>query len=89
MGRWHEQAKHMVQLLCFMENKQSTASLPCDVLSRVNTLAQSAMSVAVVAILATSAPEAHICCRVLSSAASEGVSWKLWDDRMILVSTGT
>jgi len=47
------------------------------------------MSVAVVAILAISAPQAHICCSVFSSAASVGVSSKLWDDRMTFVSTGT
>lgn len=63
--------------------------LPWEVFRSVSTLAQSVMSVAVVAILATSAPAAHICSRVVSRALSLGVPSKLCEDRMILVSIGT
>ncbi len=63
--------------------------MPCEVLSKVSTLAQSVMLLAVVAILATSAPDDHICCKVLSRAASEGVSSKLCEDRITFVFTGS
>ena len=56
---------------------------------RVSTLAQSVMSDAVVAILATSAPDAHIDCRVVSRALSLGVFSKLCEDRMTFVLIGT
>ena len=55
----------------------------------MSTLAQSVISFAVVAILATSAPAAHIARRVVSRALSVGVLSKLCEDRMILVSMGT
>lgn len=63
--------------------------IPWEVLMRVRTLAQSVMSDAVVAILATSAPDAHIDCRVVSRALSLGVFSKLCEDRMTLVLMGT
>lgn len=63
--------------------------IPWEVLRSVSTLAQSVISFAVVAILATSAPAAHIASRVVSRALSVGVLSKLCEDRMILVSIGT
>ena len=67
----------------------SFLDIPWEVLRSVSTLAQSVISFAVVAILATSAPAAHIASRVVSRALSVGVLWKLCEDRMIFVSMGT